>query len=154
MAEIYSLVYKPQDENSPDHYTRIPMQTVTLVAGNGIEGDLNGQGNPKRNLNIMSAETQAQLKTEGFKTAPGELGEQIAVKGLDVDALPWGARLQLGSRAVIEIVKPRTGCDRFEAIQGKPRTDAANRLGMMATVVTSGTVSVGDPITVLETVAK
>lgn len=154
MAEIYSLVYKPQDENAPDHYTRIPMQTVTLVAGNGIEGDLNGQGNPKRSLNVMSAETQTQLKTEGFKTAPGELGEQIAVKGLDVDSLPWGTRLQLGSSAVIEIVKPRTGCDRFEAIQGKPRTDAANRLGMMATVVIGGTVTVGDPITVLETVAK
>jgi MOSC domain-containing protein YiiM len=154
MAEIYSLVYKPQDENAPDHYTRIPMQTVTLVAGNGIEGDLNGQGNPNRNLNVMSAERQAELKGEGFKTAPGELGEQIAVKGLDVDALPWGTRLQFGDSAIIEIVKPRTGCDRFEAIQGKPRTDAANRLGMMAKVVTGGVVRVGDPITVLETVAK
>jgi MOSC domain-containing protein YiiM len=154
MAEIYSLVYKPQDENAPDHYTRIPTQQVKLVAGNGIEGDLNGQGSPKRNLNVMSAEMQAQLKTEGFKTAPGELGEQIAIKGLDVDALPWGTRLQLGSSAVIEIVKPRTGCDRFEAIQGKARGDAANRLGMMASVIRGGEVRVGDPITVLETVAK
>jgi MOSC domain-containing protein YiiM len=154
MAEIYSLVYKPQDEDAPDHYTRIPMQVVKLVAGQGIEGDLNGKGNPNRNLNVMSAETQAELKGEGFKTKPGELGEQIAVKGLDVDALAWGTRLQLGESAVIEIVKPRTGCDRFEAIQGKLRTDAANRLGMMAAVIVGGAVRVGDPITVLETVAK
>ncbi len=154
MAEIFSLVYKPEDEDAPDHYTRIPVQSATLVVGHGIDGDLNGHGTPKRNLNIMSAEMQAVLKGEGFKTAPGELGEQIAVKGLDMDSLPAGTRLQFGDSAVIEIVKPRTGCDRFEAIQGKARTDAANRLGMMATVITGGEVRVGDPITMLETVAK
>ena len=60
MAEIYSLVYKPKDENSPDHYTRIPLESAHLVVGRGIEGDLNGR-NPERQLNIMAYETLTQL---------------------------------------------------------------------------------------------
>jgi MOSC domain-containing protein YiiM len=155
MAEIYSLVYKPQDENAPDHYTRIPLESATLVAGHGIQGDLNGKGDPKRGLNVMSFETMAGLGGEGFQAQPGQLGEQIVVRGLDVDALPGGTRLQFGDSAVIEVVKLRTGCDRFEAIQGKSAKDAQGRLGIMARVVTGGTVRVGDPVTaVAELVGK
>jgi MOSC domain-containing protein YiiM len=155
MAEIYSLVYKPQDENAPDHYTRLPLESATLVAGHGIQGDLNGKGNPERGLNVMSYETMAELGGEGFQAQPGQLGEQSVVRGLDVNALPGGTRLQFGDSAVIEVVKPRTGCDRFEAIQGKPRGDAAERLGVMARVVTGGTVRVGDPVVaVVEMVGK
>ena len=73
MAEIYSLVYKPKDENAADHYTRLPSESVRLVIGQGIEGDLNGSGNPNRQLNIMSYETQIGLGAEGFKARPGEL---------------------------------------------------------------------------------
>jgi MOSC domain-containing protein YiiM len=154
MAEIYSLVYKPQDENAPDHYTRLPLESAELVAGRGISGDLNGRGKKERNLNVMSFETLQELSGEGFRTQPGEMGEQIAIRGLDVGALPAGTRLQLGDSAVIEVVKLRTGCERFEAIQGRLRSEAAGRLGVMATVVTGGTVRVGDPVTALETVAQ
>lgn len=154
MAEIYSLVYRPENEHPADHYLRVPFETVSLVAGKGIEGDWNGDGNPARQLNIMTYETMVELQQEGFKAQPGQLGEQIAVRGLDVNTLAAGTQLQFGDNAVIEIIKPRTGCDRFEAIQGKPRTDAANRLGMMARVVTGGQVRVGDSVTVLEPITS
>jgi MOSC domain-containing protein YiiM len=150
MAEIYSLVYKPKDENAPDHYTRLPLESARLVVGHGIEGDLNGKGNPARQLNVMSFETLAQLSAEGFKTDPGEMGEQITLRGLDINALESGTRVQLGEQAVIEVIKPRTGCERFEAIQGHLRSDAAGRLGVMARVVVDGVVRVGDPVKVLE----
>ena len=44
---------------------------------------------------------------------------------------------------------PRTGCARFEMIQGKPRNDAKGRLGVLATVVSGGEVAVGDAVEVL-----
>ncbi|MEP7293974.1 MAG: MOSC domain-containing protein [Chloroflexota bacterium] len=152
MAEVYSLVYRPENEHPAEHYLRIPVESASLVVGRGIEGDRNGNGNPNRQLNVMSFETMTDLQQEGFKAQPGELGEQIVLRGLDVNVLEAGSRIQLGDSAVIEIVKPRTGCDRFEAIQGKPRTDAANRLGMMARVVTDGEVRVGDAVKALESV--
>jgi MOSC domain-containing protein YiiM len=53
---------------------------------------------------------------------------------------------------VIEVISYRTGCDRFEAPQSKPREDAKGRLGVMAGVVTGGTIRVGDKVKVLENV--
>ncbi len=154
MAEIYSLVYTPYDERRQDRYTRIPMTAVKLVAGHGIEGDLNGGSSPDRNLNVMTYETLAALGEEGFRTQPGEMGEQIAVRGLDINALPVGSRVQFGDHAVIEVVKPRTGCDRFEAIQGRSRMEVQDRLGVMARVIADGEVRVGDPVTVLQAVSE
>jgi len=40
----------------------------------------------------------------------------------------------------------RHGCERFEAIQGRPREQAAGRLGVMARVVVGGPIRVGDPV--------
>ena len=152
MAEIYSLVYKPDAHDEADHYTRLPVERVHLIVGRGIEGDLKGAGNPERQLNVMSYETLIDLSNEGFKARPGELGEQIIVRGLNINTLEKGARVQLGDSAVIEVTVPRVGCDRFEAIQGHPRGDVAGRMGVMARVVTDGVVRIGDPVKVMETV--
>jgi MOSC domain-containing protein YiiM len=156
MSEVYSLVYQPapSEHVEPYHYNRVPVQQVTLIAGHGIEGDQKAGHHPDRQLNIMSYEVQQELSAEGFKAAPGELGEQIALRGLDVRTLSEGDRVQLGDTAVVEIVKPRTGCDWFEQIQGRARTDAANRLGVLARVLEGGVVKVGDPVRVLEGVEK
>ena len=96
---------------------------MRLVESHGIDGDAKG-GSGDRQLNVMLAEALAELATEGFKTDPGAMGEQIVIAGLDPASLVGGARLRLGS-AVIEVGIPRTGCARFEMIQGKPRQSAA-----------------------------
>ena len=154
MSEVYSLVYQPapSEQVEPYHYNRVPVEQVTLVAGHGIDGDLKAGHHPDRHLNVMSYEVQQELGAEGFKSGSGELGEQIALRGLDVRTLSAGDRVQLGDTAVIEIVKPRTGCDWFELIQGKKREEAANRLGVMARVLEGGVVKVGDVVRVVETV--
>ena len=97
---------------------------------------------------ISCAETLAELAAEGFQTAPGAMGEQIVIAGLDSATLIIGARLKLGL-AVIEVGIPRTGCARFEMIQGKPKQAAKGRLGVMARVIASGEVSVGDGVEIL-----
>jgi MOSC domain-containing protein YiiM len=147
MAHIVSIVYRPQDSGRPPgHYARVPAGRVRLVEEQGIDGDL--KGTAKRQLNIMRAETLADLAAEGFKTGPGEMGEQIVIAGLDPAALTGGTRLRLGE-AVIEIGIPRTGCARFESIQGRSRGEVKGRLGSMATVMTGGEVAVGDEVEVL-----
>lgn len=147
MISISSIVYKPKDEepDSENHYTRIPINSANLVAGYGIEDDRKG-GNPKRNLNIMSFETLEALQKEGFSTQPGQMGEQLVVRGLDIGTLAEGDRLQIGEQACIEVINQRTGCERFEHIQGKSRQLAAGRMGVMAKVVTGGKIAVGDTV--------
>jgi MOSC domain-containing protein YiiM len=149
MGELVSIVYKPTDAAANVHgYTRIPVQEVQLLAGHGIEGDTKG-GNPTRNLNIMAVETAQTLATEGFATAPGQMGEQLLVSGVTVDGLPPGTRLRIGKAAVIEVTEPRTGCGKFERHQGKQKEAAAGRLGVMARVVIDGTIQIGDAVTVV-----
>jgi MOSC domain-containing protein YiiM len=149
MSELQSIVYKPEGAApSPNGYIRVPLQEAQLVVGKGIQGDLKG-GHPTRQLNIMSAETMAALAQEGFQVAPGQLGEQLVVAGLTVDQLPAGTRLQVGETACVEVTMPRTGCDRFASYQGIAQLEAAGRLGVMAKVVTAGTIRVGDPVTIL-----
>lgn len=145
--QVASIVYKPEgtDSDPETHYVRISLATANLVAGYGIEGDRKG-GHPKRNLNIMSFETLEALRAEGFNTLPGQMGEQIVVRGLELGDLSDGDRLFIGERACVEVVNQRTGCQRFEKIQGKPPKLAAGRMGVMAKVVTSGAIAVGDPV--------
>ncbi|HZP82345.1 MAG TPA: MOSC domain-containing protein [Chthonomonadaceae bacterium] len=149
MSRLVSIVYKPQDAPpSEDGYTRVPLQEARLVAGYGIEGDAKG-GHPERHLNIMSAETVQTLGGEGFRTSPGQLGEQLLLSGVAVDSLPFGTRLQIGEAACVELREPRTGCAKFEQHQDRLRQEAAGRLGRMAQVVESGVIRVGDPVKVL-----
>jgi len=153
MIEIFSIVYKPDNSpaTAPNQYNRVPLENALLTVEHGIDGDQKGS-NPARQLNIMSYETLAELEDEGFKIHPGQMGEQIILKGINVNSIPVGERIQLGDEACIEVVSYRNGCDRFEAYQGKPRTDAKDRLGIMAKVVTPGTIKVGDSVKILQNV--
>jgi MOSC domain-containing protein YiiM len=149
MGELVSIVYKPKDAAGSDTgYTRVPLQQAQLVVGCGIDGDAKG-GHSGRDLNIMAAETLQRLAGEGFQTAPGRMGEQLVVAGLAVDSLPSGTRVQIGGSARVEVVEPRTGCGKFEQHQGKPRQEAAGRLGVMARVLVGGPIQVGDPVRLL-----
>jgi len=151
MPEIYSIVYTPASvERHPnDYYARVPLEEAVLTVKAGIEGDLKGK-QPDRQLNVMSYETLQQLAAEGFKAAPGQMGEQITLKGLNVNTLNEGDQIQLGDEARIEVIKPRTGCDRFEHIQGKSPSLVQGRMGVMAKVVADGAIRVGDPVKVLQ----
>jgi molybdopterin adenylyltransferase len=146
-AVISSIVYKPETAQPADHFLRVPLTSAELVTGHGIEGDRKG-GNPKRQLNIMSRETIQELEREGYTVAPGALGEQIIIDGLDVRDLPIGSWLQIGSEAQIEVISLRNGCDRFEHIQGKPK--ASGRIGVMAGVVHGGSIAIGDSVKVIQ----
>ena len=150
MTQIASIVYRPIGEPNPkDDYLRLDLDDATLVAGYGIEGDAKG-GHPERQLNVMSYETLTILRSQGFYTEPGQMGEQIVIHQLDVDALEAGAQVQLGMEAIIEIVKPRTGCDKFETVQKRSRSLVQGQMGQIARVIVGGKIHVGDPVRVLK----
>jgi MOSC domain-containing protein YiiM len=150
MGQLLSIVYKPRDAVSDvAGYARPPLPEARLIVGHGIDGDAKG-GSPNRHLNIMAAETVHALQGEGFRASPGQLGEQLILSGIDVDALPVGTRLQIGASACVELTEPRTGCGKFERHQGKRKEEASGRLGMMARVIAEGIIRVGDPVQIVD----
>lgn len=149
MPYVTSLAYKPidQERRPEDRFSRVVIEKVTLVAGHGVAGDTKGRSD-SRQLNVLLAETVEQLRAEGFRTAPGELGEQIVIAGLLADAAVPGAHLQIGESAVIELVYFRVPCGRFARIQRQPKDVVRGRLGFMARVLVGGEVAVGSPVSV------
>ena len=156
MAHITSIVYQPREYPEGTHesdYIREPLQTATLIAKHGIEGDLKAGHHPERQLNILNQEWLDRAAQKGYKTAPGQFGEQIIITGMELLELSPGTRLQIGDQAVIEVVKGRTGCTRFEAAQGKQIGDLG-ALGILARVITGGEIAVGDSVSVVEAVSS
>ena len=150
MGKIVSIVYQPRaTEVSEKQFYRVPVDEVTIIKGRGIQGDRKAGRNPKRHLNIMMQEMLDKLAELGFMTAPGQMGEQIQIQGLNIDDMAEGTLVQFGESVVVRLNKPRVGCIWLEQLQGKPVQDTVGMLGRMVTVIEGGTVRVGDDVTLL-----
>lgn len=152
MSRIHSIVYQTErSEKESKRYNRTSADTVELIAGHGIQGDRKAGKNRKRQLNVMMRETLDELANIGYRTAPGEMGEQIVLQGLAFDSLKAGTQIRLGNDAVIELTTLRTPCDWLEMVQDRPaKRETKGRLGFMAKVVVSGTIQVDDSVTILQ----
>jgi MOSC domain-containing protein YiiM len=98
--------------------------TVRLVAGYGIEGDAHGGATIQhrylarqsatspnnRQVHLIQAELFDDLRHAGFDVKPGQLGENITTRGIDLLRLPLGVRLHVGASALVELTGLRTPC--------------------------------------------
>jgi MOSC domain-containing protein YiiM len=144
---------------------------IRLVAGHGVEGDAHFGITVKhihrvkqdptqpnlRQVHLMHAELFDELRARGFSVGPGEIGENITTRGLDILALPRGARLRIGRDAVVELTGLRNPCvqiDRFQnglmsAVLDRDAEGALIRKsGVMSIVLVGGDVTPGDRIEV------
>ena len=145
--------------------------SIRLLEGLGVEGDAhmgvkvkhryhvskNPDAPNLRQVHLIHAELFDELRARGFAVGPGEIGENVTTRGIDLLALPRGARLHLGETAVIEITGLRSPCKQIDAFQNGLKdavldTDAAGRLirksGVMAIVIAGGDVRPGDTVKV------
>lgn len=138
---LSSIVFTP----SPGSFNRKPLTEATLVTEYGIAGDRKG-GHPKRQLNIMDAEMLATLAGEGYPAAPGVLGENLILQGVDVSALPAGSHLHIGEHVLIEVGKLREPCYKLTALDVRMPDAVIGRVGVMARVLRGGLIRVGDAV--------
>lgn len=142
---------------------------IRLLAGLGVEGDAHLGASVKhrsrvarapaqpnlRQVHVIHAELHDQLQAAGFAVAAGEMGENVTTRGVDLLALPTGARLHLGEAAVVEITGLRNPCAQLERIQpglmaatlGRDAEgEVIRRAGVMSVVVAGGAVRPGDAV--------
>jgi MOSC domain-containing protein YiiM len=110
-----------------------------------------------RQVHLIHTELFDELRHKGFDVKPGDLGENITTSGIDLLALPTGARLHIGASAIVEITGLRNPCIQIDTFrQGLMAAtldkDAAGNLvrkaGVMSIVIGDGDVRPGDPIEV------
>ena len=140
---------------------------VRLLTGLGVEGDAHlgvtvkhrsrvarDPSQPNlRQVHLIHAELHDELRAAGLTLSPGEMGENVTTRGIDLLGLPEGARLHLGE-AVVEVTGLRTPCAQLNRI--RPGLLAATRqrvgrklvckAGVMGVVVAGGEVRPGDTV--------
>lgn len=144
---------------------------IRLLKGLGVEGDAHMGETVKhrsrvaadpaqpnlRQVHLIHAELHDELNAAGFRIAPGEMGENITTRGLDLLALPRGTRLHIGSSAIVEVTGLRNPChqlDRFQqgltqAVLGRDAEgNLIRKAGVMGIVIEGGDIAPGDAIRV------
>ena len=110
-----------------------------------------------RQVHLIHEELFAEVGEDGFKVAPGELGENITTRGIDLLALPTGTLLRIGDGALLEVTGLRNPCLQIDLFQDGllkqvvGRDEAGNivrKAGIMSVVREGGVVRPGDTIVV------
>ena len=120
----------------------VPHERRQALAGKGLEGCAHGNP-PKREVLFVSAE-----HIESVDVEPGSIRENLLVEGTDVQQWPIGQRVRAGE-AVFEITMVCDPCARMDALREGLRTELEGKRGMLARIVESGEVAVGDPVELL-----
>jgi MOSC domain-containing protein YiiM len=106
---------------------------------------------------LIHQELHGELKDSGFDVLPGDMGENITTREIDLLGLPVGTRLRLGRDAVVEVTGLRNPCSQLDTFSSGlmaavlSRDENGNlirKAGVMSIVVNSGTVYADDEIAV------
>lgn len=157
---------------SPAHnFSKDSQSVIELLVGLGVAGDAHAgatvqhrsgvatdpaQPDP-RQVHLIRAELHEELQAQGFQVGPGDLGENITTRGLELLGLPRGTHLRLGAHAVVEVTGLRNPCAQLNTFQPglmravldqDKRGNLIRKAGMMGNVPAGGEVRAGDQIRV------
>lgn len=150
-------------------FSKFAEESIVLVEGLGVEGDAHAGTTVKhrsrvardpsqpnlRQVHLLHAELFDELIAQDHAVWPGDLGENVTTRGIDLLGLSTGARLHLGAGAVVEVTGLRNPCsqlDRFQkglmaaTLDRDGQGNLVRKAGVMGVVLQGGEVRVGDAI--------
>src|SRR5687768_521726 len=150
-------------------FSKPNMESIKLLTGLGVEGDTHlgekvqhrsrvakDPNQPNlRQVHLIHAELHDELRENGFDVSPGQMGENITTRGLDLLGLPTGTKLHLGSTAVVEVTGLRNPCTQLDDFQKglmkavldkDEEGNLIRKAGIMGIVLMDGEVHVNDEI--------
>lgn len=150
---------------------KVRQDDITLLQGLGVEGDAHCGAQVKhrsdarkdpirpnlRQVHLLQSELLDEVNGKGFQVRPGDLGENILTRGINLLSLPAGTLLHLGGEAIVQVTGLRNPCIQIERFQAglldavrEKRQGAApiRKMGVMSVVIRGGEVRAGDAIAV------
>ena len=134
-----------------------PLSECEITAG-GLDRDrqrnLKFHGGPDRAVLLYSLERIRSLQEEGHPIAPGTIGENLTVSGLDWAAMAPGVQLSVGE-VRLELTRFASPCQTIAGSFGDGRFDRVSEKvhpgwsRVCARVLFEGRVKVGDPVRLL-----
>jgi MOSC domain-containing protein YiiM len=138
MATVVGLFISPERGSGRSE----ARERVRAVEGQGFEGC--AHANPP--LREVLFASQEHLDAVGV--VPGAIRENVTVEGADVQKWEIGQRVRVGN-VLLEITMVCDPCQRMDQLREGLRAEIDGRRGMLAHVVESGDIAVGDPIELL-----
>ncbi len=150
-------------------FSKPSVARVELIAGIGVVGDSHAGARVKhrsrvaidpdqpnlRQVHLLPAELFDELEAYGHVVRPGELGENLTTRGVDLLGIGTGSTLRVGDDVILVVTGLRNPCGQIEAFQPglldrlRVRDSAGGivrKAGVMAVVVRGGVVSDGDRV--------
>jgi MOSC domain-containing protein YiiM len=153
-------------------FSKTTVNSIDLLAGQGVRGDAHCGATAQhrsrvakdptqpnlRQVHLLQAELLDELALQGLLILPGQMGENISTRGLDLLALATGTVLGIGAQAVVEITGLRNPCAQIEhfkpgllaaVLHRGPDGALVRKAGVMGVVRTGGPVRAGNGIAIL-----
>jgi MOSC domain-containing protein YiiM len=151
------------------HFSKTNSLSIRLLKGLGVDGDAHMGETVKhrsrvardptqpnlRQVHLIHEELFDELAPKSFIVRPGEMGENVTTRGIDLLGLPTGTLLHLGDSAVVEVTGLRNPCiqiDHFQkdlmaaTLDKDSGGNLIRKAGVMSIVLAGGDVRPGDPI--------
>jgi len=152
-------------------FSKQPQESIRLLAEHGVAGDCHAGTTVKhrsrvardpsqpnlRQVHLIHGELFSALALLGHTVGPGDMGENILTRGIDLLGLPTGTQLLIGDTARIRITGLRNPCSQIERFQTglmaqmvEKQADGTlvRKAGVMGVVLADGDVRPGDPIAI------
>ncbi len=157
---------------SPTHsFSKFAQSELRVVEGRGITGDAHCGVTVKhrsrvavdptqpnlRQVHLIQGELFDELAARGFGVQPGQMGENITTRGIDLLALPRDTELRIGAAVVLRVTGLRNPCPQIEnfetgllkaVVDRNAEGEVVRKAGVMSIVLAGGVVKPGDAITV------
>ena len=121
----------------------------------GLVGDGHAHDKHRRSdraVSLQDIELLEVLLAEGYQVGPGIMGENITVRGLNVQGLSVGDRLYFENGPVLELTAPRKPCYVLDVIHPNLKDAVIGRCGYLARVVQTGQLRPEQGVTVARSV--
>jgi len=150
-------------------FSKFACGELRIIEGQGVEGDAHCGVTVKhrsrvavdpaqpnlRQVHLIHGELFDELAAQGFGVRPGQLGENLTTRGIDLLALPRDTELHIGPEVVLRVTGLRNPCPQIEnfeagllkAVVGKDANgEIVRKAGVMSIVLAGGVWKPGDAI--------
>jgi MOSC domain-containing protein YiiM len=155
--------------DSVHRFSKPVVDEIVLIEGWGIEGDAHAgvtvqhlsrmardPSQPNlRQVHLIHSELFDEVATAGYSVEPGQMGENVTTRGIDLLRLPTNTLLRFGETAVVRVTGLRNPCAQINGFEpgllrevlGRAEDGSVERKGgVMGVVVVGGMIRAGDII--------
>lgn len=124
------------------HTAMLPLIETEIIADWGLKDDRKARAGSSRQVLLVDEATLQSVDLQ-----PGDLNENLTIRGLDVNTLKPGQQVRIGD-ALLEVTGPCTVCGELEQVRSGLKEELRDRRGTLTRVLATGTVRLGDALTI------